>query len=246
MDLPGVTFETKCWEKDWEYLLKTDRLQQAVEYNCFNFRERVLYINNVSKNSLSEVLRRADSCIAKAILTSYVVVEDYAEEALDFFSITKESLGCGYYYSIAELVGIFLCNTEYLLHFSSDSMLANPFTWVDKALAKMGQDEHIKVANPTWNGRYHEAKLESFCEDADWYTGLGFSDQCYLVAPREFRKKIYTETHPASSRYPQYGGELFEKRVDSWMRNHQHYRITYKHGTYIHQNFTTPCFSVHQ
>jgi|GEM_PF-4681632 len=36
---------------------------------------------------------------------------------------------------------------------------------------------------------------------------------------------------------PQYGGESFEKQVDSWMRNHNFLRLTYKHGSYIHKDF---------
>ncbi|XRG77320.1 hypothetical protein V5E38_15875 [Rossellomorea sp. GAMAL-10_SWC] len=41
-----VTFETKCFEKDWEILLKTERRKND-EFNQFQFKEKILYINNV-------------------------------------------------------------------------------------------------------------------------------------------------------------------------------------------------------
>jgi hypothetical protein len=231
----NVTFETKCYEKDWRILLKTDRLERMIYYNQFPFKEKVLFINNV--DDVSEVSRYADKLVANGILSSFVVVEDYSQQALDFFGISKESFRGGYYYSIAELVSIYLCRTEYLLHFSSDSMLNSSLTWVQSSISKMESDARIKVANPTWNRMYHEAEQESFGEDENFYIGYGFSDQCYLIPTKDYKKRIYTEKNPASERYPHYGGELFEKRVDAWMRNNQYYRITYKHGSYTHHNF---------
>jgi hypothetical protein len=42
-----VTFETKCYENDWEILLKTRRLQTMIERHHYPFARRILYINNV-------------------------------------------------------------------------------------------------------------------------------------------------------------------------------------------------------
>lgn len=99
----------------------------------------------------------------------------------------------------------------------------------------MTTNSQVKVANLTWNENYLEAKAESSTENDNFYLGYGFSDQCYLVKITDFREAIYNETNIASQRYPAYGGELFEKRVDSWMRNHEYFRATYKHGSYIHE-----------
>ncbi|UPM55193.1 hypothetical protein [Gottfriedia acidiceleris] len=230
-----VTFETKCYEKDWEILLKTERIEKMIEFNQFQFKERILYINNVQ--DVREVSRHADKLIARDVLSSYVIVEEYSKEALNYFEVTKESFKGGYYYSISELVSIYLCTTEYLLHFSSDSILEKPFSWIDLSILKLQDDERIKVANPVWNGNNFEAKQESIDEDENFYIGYGFSDQCYLIRTNDFKNKIYNEKNPISERYPIYGGELFEKRVDAWMRNNHFKRITFKHGNYIHQNY---------
>lgn len=231
-----VTFETKCYEKDWNILLKTDRLEKMIRYNLYPFKEKVLFINNV--RDVGEVSYYAKKLVAQGILTSFVVVDDFAKEVLDYFEISNESFKGGYYYSIAELVSIYLCKTEYLLHFSSDSILEASFSWIDTAILKMKCAKNIKVANPTWNSRYFEAKHEAFDEDENFFIGQGFSDQCYLIRIKDFKRKIYNEKNSSSERYPLYGGELFEKRVDAWMRNHHYHRITFKHGSYIHQNFT--------
>ncbi|MEH7348974.1 hypothetical protein [Gottfriedia acidiceleris] len=235
MQQSEVTFETKCYEKDWEIILKTDRLEKMIEYKQFQFKEKILYINNVQ--DVREVSRHANKLIARNVLSSYVIVDDYSKEALNYFDVTKESFKGGYYYSISELVSIYLCNTEYLLHFSSDSILEKPFNWIDLSLLKLQNNEKIKVANPVWNGNVFEAKQESIDEDENFYIGYGFSDQCYLIRTNDFKNKIYNEKNPISERYPIYGGELFEKRVDAWMRNNHFKRITFKHGNYIHQNY---------
>ena len=80
-------------------------------------------INNVSNYKL--VTKAADKLINSGILTDYFLVNDYVDKTLKFFDLTKKELGKGYYYSISELVSIFLCTTEYLLHYSSDSKLKN-------------------------------------------------------------------------------------------------------------------------
>jgi hypothetical protein len=114
-----ITFETKVWENDWELVLKTSRLEDLVKRCEHHFDHRVLYINNV-KNPL-EVESHAKRWIDKGVIDQFVHVHEHAEAALNFFNLSKEKLGKGYYYSIAELVSIYLTKTKYLLHFSSDA-----------------------------------------------------------------------------------------------------------------------------
>jgi hypothetical protein len=236
-DPRAVTFETKCWEKDWQKVLQPRSLHKKIGLNGFDFVKRIVYINNMNEASQSQAVELAESLVTRSVLTSYVVVHEHEEEALGFFGLTRKELGDGYYYSIAELVGVYLCDTPYLLHFSSDSMLTSSLPWIYKALDVMEHDSSLKVANPTWNEQYEEAEEESLEETPDWYIGRGFSDQCYLVRTSDFRAKIYQEKHPLSRRYPSYGGELFEKRVSSWMYNHHYHRLTYKHGSYMHPRY---------
>lgn len=233
---PSVTLETKCWEQDWEFLLKTGRIQRTIERSRFNFAKRTLCINNVA--DVGKVCQYAQKLVRSGVLTDLVVVAEKEKSALEFYELRKESLTSGFVYSIAELVGLFVCDTEYLLHFSGDSRPASESAWLTSAVARLESDPHAKVANLTWNGNYAEAAAESFAEDPDFFVGYGFSDQMYLVRTADFRRaEVYHETNSLSARYPRYGGELFEKRVDSWMRNHDYHRLTYRHASYVHRNF---------
>ena len=232
---PTITFETKCWEKDWKYLLKTNLIKKNIDRNNYLFKKKVLMINNIS--NYTTVTKAADKLINNGTLTDYFLVDDYAEKTLNFFNLTKEDLGIGYYYSISELVSIFLCTTEYLLHYSSDSKLKNKSNWIHFSLNEFDKNDTIKVANPTWNQKYDQAKNESIIENDYFYIGFGFSDQCYLIKTKDFKQCIYNEENILSERYPTYGGNLFEKRIDAWMRNNNYYRITYKHDSYYHNNF---------
>lgn len=230
-----VTFETKCYEKDWEVLLKTNRLETMITRNCFEFAERILYINNVVDPD--EVKFYAGKLKDRQVITRYVFVDEFAKEALAYFGLTRDSFKGGYYYSIQELVGIYLCRTEYLLHFAGDSLLEQPFHWIERGIEKLEHDPRVKVVNCLPDGAACEAAEQAYEEDEDFWLGYGFSDQCYLVRTADYRQPIFHETHPASERYPLYGGELFERKVDSWMHNHDYLRATYKKGNYIHKNF---------
>jgi len=237
-----ISFETKVWEGDWEIILKTSRIKDVVARCNHSFDEKILYINNVK--DFDRVATAADKLIQAGILTKYINVAEHADEALNFFCLSKKKLGEGYYYSIAELVSIYLSKTEYLLHFSGDSKPAPKIhpNWLKLGINTLQNNPKVKVFNLCWNKNYKEAKNESFYEDDLNFYGYGFSDQMYLVRTDDFRQKIYEFYDVASERYPKYGGELFEKRVDSWMRQNSYLRATYKHGSYFHKNFVRNFF----
>lgn len=232
-----MTFETKVWEGDYKIILGTNRLQKMIERNCHVFDQRVVFINNV--NDYEEVADLCQRKVDEGIIDRFIVVKDHAEEALAFFGLSQEDFGRGYVYSIAELVSIYLCETDYLLHFAGDSCLRKPYHWMDDALEAMETTPEIKVVTLVWNGRLDQVRREAFAEDEKFCYGSGFSDQMYLVRRDDFRQRIYTERHPFSERYPAYGGELFEKRVDSWLRNHDYRRVVWKQGAYRHVSFKT-------
>ncbi|RFM27821.1 hypothetical protein [Deminuibacter soli] len=231
-----LSFETKCYENDWEMILQGNYLRTMIARCNTAFAQRRVLINNVA--DVDKVSYYARKQVRAGVIDGFYIVADYANEALDFFKIDPASFNGGYYYSIAELAGIYLCNTPYLLHFSSDSFPAKkPTDWIQQALAVFNSREEVVVANPTWDFNFTQAKEESFDELEHFYLGYGFSDQCYLIKTAVFRAPVYNETHALSVRYPAYGGELFEKRVDSFMRNHQLFRITSKEAVYVHENF---------
>lgn len=233
---PTVTFETKCYENDFEFILKKNKLERMIDHCAYEFDEKVVFINNV--NNIKLVKNLADKLVSQKVIDQYVVVNDYAEEALKYFQLNKESFKGGYYYSIAELVSIYLAKTDYLLHFSSDSFL--PFktksNWIQEGIQLIDSGNGFFTANPHWND-YKEAKMESFGENENFFFSSGFSDQCYLVKTSWMKEDIYKFNHAASSVYPVYGGELFEKRVFSYIKSNNLKRLTSKKCYYISINY---------
>ena len=235
---PSVTFETKVWEEDFRVVLDGARLERAVGFNCYEFASRVVYVNNV--DNPRAVGRRGRSLVANGVLDEVVFVEDHAQSALDHFGITREDLGRGYLYSISELVSLFLSRTDYVVHFAGDTLLSRPLPWLPPALDLLRRRPDVAVVNVSWTSELSAVALEAQSRDGDFLLGYGFSDQMYLVRTSEFSRRMYSESHPASERYPEYGGELFEKRVDSWMRNHGRLRATWTGGHYVHENIRLP------
>ena len=234
----SVTFETKVWENDWELILKTSRIADAIERCDFPFSDKKVFINNVRNRKLVETA--AQKLVDNGTIDSFVFVDDFAKQALSHFQITQDQLGKGYVYSISELVSIFTCTSEYLLHFSGDSIPEKSLqkNWLLKGIDCLENNPSTKVFNLTWNNKYQQARQGSFSEDEHFYYGFGFSDQMYLIRTAEFCQPIYNQQNETSNRYPAYGGELFEKRVDAWMRNNGHGRATLKSGSYWHVNFS--------
>lgn len=237
-----VTFETKVWEKDWEYILKGNYLKEMISNCNFNFSKKQVIINNVKNRQLVE--KYCKQKIQEGVIDNYFVVEDYESKVLEHFELNVNSFDQGYYYSIAELVGIYQCETDFLLHFSGDSFpVNNNRNWIKEAIDIMNNKPNVIVANPTWNSKFKEAEKESLEQIENFYLSYGFSDQAYFIRKQDFIQKIYHEKNKDSERYPKYGGELFEKKVDSFMRNHQRIRITDKYCSYGSINFPRDWFS---
>lgn len=240
---PTVTvgFETKVWEEDWSLLLTGGRLERMIELCDFPFADRAVVINNVADPAA--VRRAADILVARGVLTRWADVADHAEAALSCMHLSASALEQGYTYSVAELVGLFTARTDYLVHFSGDSILQSAVDWITPSIRALRADPVFAVANPVWGPSafggaigFADAAGEAIAETPDFFIGYGFSDQCYLVDVGRFRGDIYRHDHYTGNRYPSYGGPLFEKRVDAWMRTTGRLRLTCKHASYLHQN----------
>lgn len=229
---PSVTFATSCWEKDWRLiLLDPDYLAvRQIENHRFPFAERLLIINNV--DDLKAVQQAAQVKIDQGVLTRIVVAQDI----LPFFQLQRSDFtDWQYYNALAPLAAIHACQSDYLLYLTGDVYLKKPMHWLPKTLRCMGSHPQFKVANLTWNGKTDEAKQESYRRTWNFYVAKqGFSDQMFLIRTSDFRAPIYGEIHPDSHHYPR--GDVFEKRVFSYMKNRNWERITFRRGSYTHEN----------
>lgn len=229
---PTVTFATTCWEKDWRLiLLDPDYLKtKQIQNHQFPFAERLLIINNVA--DLQAVKEAAQEKVKEGVLTRYIVAEDL----LSFFQLSRSDFNeWQYYNALGPLNAIYHSQSDYLLYLTGDVYLKRGVSWLEKAIRFMEKNEQVKVANLTWNDNYKEAKRESYRGTWNFFVAhQGFSDQMFLVRSFDFKVPIYGEIRPDSHHYPR--GDVFEKRVFSYMKNRGWERITFKHGSYTHEN----------
>lgn len=227
-----VTFATCCWERDWrQILLDPNYLAvRQIGNHQFPFAERLLIINNVS--DLEAVKRAAQTHVDRGVLTRYIVAEDI----LSFFGLKRSDFNeWQYYNALAPLNAIYHCNNEYLLYLTGDVYLKQPVDWIPRALRFMEKRPEVMVANLAWNDNYREVKKESYRGTWNFFVAKeGFSDQMFLVRRKDFRAKIYSEIREDGAHYPR--GDVFEKRVFSYMKNRQWERITFRRGSYTHEN----------
>lgn len=211
--------------------------------HLYPFADRILVINNVSDRK--EVESVAKRHVEEGTLTRYVVAEDYAEEAFFFFGLKRGDFRSDgtvnadwiYYNALGPLIAIYQLQTDFLLYHTGDVWLETPVQWIDRSIALMKKRDHIQVANLIWNNQIKEVKKESYRKSWNFYYAKdGFSDQQFLVRRDTFRKPIYGEIREDSHHFPR--GDVFEKRVFSFLKNQNFERIICRRGSYIHENIS--------
>jgi hypothetical protein len=233
-----VSFFTICYEGDWERILKENRLERIIRQCNYDFFERGLIINNVKDRPTVE--RYAKEAVQKGIIDVYYFSEDYSEEILQKFSITRDSFRLdfydGYYYSIGPLTAVYLAKGKYLVYLTGDCLIEpHSVPWIDESVARMEDDRNIFVASARGVDTNIECTWYTSKEDDAFFYTHGFSDQCFMVETQRLHGDIYNHYHYYTERYPVYGGRLFEKRVNSYMCVKQLDRIVRKGAFYSHE-----------
>lgn len=239
-----VSFFTQCYEQDWHAIIDSGGFTRKIENLNYKFVKKTLIITNVDDRLLVE--SKLKKLIDEKIIDEYYFTDDYSDEILKFFDISIDSFNGGYWYSIAPLLSVYLCDSDYLVYLTGDSLTEkNDYNWIDEGIKIMENDFRVKAVNPVWNLKYDEAKneeknyiLRGFKlenNDPNWCYGMGFSDQCFLIPTKLFKTKIYNEKNQQSDfDFPKYAGDSFEKRISSFLKNNNFYRITSNNSTYYH------------
>jgi len=239
-----VTFFTQCYEGDWEAIINRGGLKRKIENLDYSFSKKILIVTNVNNRELVE--HSLIKLIEDEIVDEYYFTDDYSDKVLEYFNIDKQSFNGGYWYSISPLLSIYLCESDYMVYLTGDSLTdKSDYDWIENGIEMLKSNENVKVVNPVWNLQYDAAKddenyyisngnnLEN--KHIDWWYGMGFSDQCFLIPTNVFKSQIYNEQNILSDiQYPSYAGDSFEKRISSFLKNNKYYRITSNKTTYFH------------
>ncbi len=247
----SITFATTCYEKDWKSLLLDQNiLNEMISNHLYPFIEKMLVVNNVKL--LSEVLTAAESLKKRNILSDIVIAKELENDILKFFKLNKSDFKTTkdaesyegvdndwiYYNALAPLAAIFACRTDYLLYTTGDVRVIKPVKWIEKAIQHLEKYPNCKVANLIWNNKKNEVNAQSYKKDRNFFFAKeGFSDQMFLIRTKDFQQPIYQEIRADAGHFPR--GDVFEKRVFSYLKNHGFERITFRKGFYVHED--TPC-----
>jgi hypothetical protein len=221
---------------------------RQIQNHCFPFVEKLLIINNVV--DLVAVQEAASHWVNAGLLNRVIVAAEIADEILSFFQLKRSDFRMDsdassfenvsndwiYYNALGPLAAIYCCGGEYLLYLTGDVYMPEPMDWITPSLKKMEKNPLYQVANPIWNRKIKEVRAESYRKEGAFYVAReGFSDQIFLVQKARFRQPIYGEIRKDSAHFPR--GDVFEKRVFSYLKNRQLQRIIHRHSSYIHENF---------
>jgi len=240
----SITFFTQCYENDWDTIVNQGGLARKIEYLNYDFSKKILIITNVKDRKYIE--ESLSKLISDKTIDGYFFTDDYSDKVLEFFNIKMDSFNGGYWYSIGPLLAVYLCDTEYMVYLTGDSITEKKsYDWISEGIKILENDDKVKVVNPVWNLQYEAAKNDEndyirngtqlTNKNPDWYYGMGFSDQCFLIPTNTFKSQIYNEQNNLSDMtYPGYAGDSFEKRVSSYLKNNKLYRITSNNSTYFH------------
>ena len=217
----SVAFYTKCWEGDYQKMLAGafERKWQACKHD---FDTVGLVVNNGSsvQDLMIEWALRGNADVA-------LMAEELADDTMAYFGLERDDFGRGYVYSIAELTAIRHCQEDYLCYVQGDCLVTTG-DWVSDAIAVLEDNPDVWAVSPasdvnTWHGQ----------DGLDQY----FSDQAWLVRTKDWQGLEFPKDSSDVTGYPEYGGDLFERKAAKVLRQQGKFRkiLTdhwYQHPTY--------------
>ena len=228
-----VSLFVNCFERDYRQVLAADFMRRKAAQFKFPFSKRIVTINNVDDKQAA--LKMARAAVERGEIVGFIEVDKELPRALKACGISPWQLGRVRHYIDFALVSVVAASPGYLLYCCAEVDLTEGFNWVSPALKKFKEDSAYLVANPCWESDPEGAERESLRRDGAYWVGEGFSDQCFLVDAEKLAAPIYGFTHPAGARYPMSDiGDIFEKRVDAYMRLHGFLRLSDSRAFYRH------------
>jgi hypothetical protein len=228
-----VSLFVNCFERDYRQVLAPGFMRAKASQVRYPFSRVVVTLNNIL--DLEDARARAHNAVRIGEIQEFVEVAKLLPMALKLSGLRNSDLGSVRHYIDFALVAVTHALPDYLLYCCAEVDLVTPFDWISDALKKMEADQSILVANPSWASDPAGAEHEAQRRDGNYWIGSGFSDQCFLADSSRLAAPIYNYKHEAGDRYPMSDiGDIFEKRVDAYMRHHRLLRISDARVLYAH------------
>ena len=231
---PRASLFVNCFERDYRQVLSPGFMQaKAAQFN-YAFNRIVVTINNV--NDRQNAFRSARAAVARREIDQFLEVEHCLPRALEVCGLKPQQLGRVRHYIDFALVAVVNAAPDYLLYCCAEVDLLHGGDWITPAVEKLESEPRFLIANPSWTADSSVIETEALFKSGEYFAGPGFSDQCFLASANRLAAKIYGFKHASGSRYPLSGmGEVFEQRIDAYMRNNGLLRLTDPRAQYIHR-----------
>jgi hypothetical protein len=231
--MADVDFYVNCFERDYRQVLSEGFMRKKVRSMCREFARVVVTINNVKDRP--DATRLGLKAVERGEISTFLFVADALPKALERCGLSLRCLGRVRHYIDFALVAVASAEAEFLLYCCAEVEMEQPQDWVTPAIDKLHANPLLLVANPAWASDPGGAEREALLSDGPYRVGYGFSDQIFLVRPDRLRGPVFGYRHPAGQRYPMSDvGDIFEKRVDAFMRCEGLMRLTDTRVFYRH------------
>ncbi len=228
-----VRLFVNCFERDYRRVLAPGFMKAKAGQFQFPFERVVVTLNNITDSA--GAVHLAQEATRRGEIDEYIEVAAALPRALETCGLVIRDLGLVRHYMDFALVAVACAAPHYVLYCCAEVDLLTPFDWISDAVAKLEADPRLLVANPSWASDPDGAQREALRRDGDHWVGVGFSDQCFLADAGRLAAPIYHYKHEAGGRYPMSDlGDIFEKRVDAYMRHHKLLRISDARVFYSH------------
>lgn len=232
-----VDLVINTFERTYHQVLVPGFFRRIENQNKRKFFKKIVLINNVK--SKERVRQLAEILVQQHEIDNYFFVDEIIDTALRKTGFPLKNFEKAPHYSDCTLVAVSLVGSPWIVYWDAEVTLRKPINWVDPSIEKMEKDKRILVANPMW--AYGEEEVESNIiketakSDFNFSLGYGFSDQLFLARRSQLSRKIYNERCIVSKRYPlSYKTDVFEAKIDAYMRKKHFLRATFIDAIYIH------------
>src|SRR4051794_34840785 len=147
-EIVGVALVVNTYERTYRSVLAPGFFPQVVDSNQRQFDEVVALVNNVDDER--DARSRAEALISRGEITSYALVADHIQAALERTGLTGRSLRRHPYLLDYGLVMPHVCTSEWLVGWDAETELETAANWVDPGIELLERYPRLFHTSLAW------------------------------------------------------------------------------------------------